>query len=835
MPSHPSPLLPLLLLVFVACTEFVDKAPDSAALCVRTCETAGVAMCEADGARRTCVDQGEMTSDGQPCLSWEAATPCGDGLSCQGAGLCSAVGCTAESVGICDGQAGIRPCVLQSDGSLALGPATSCPTGSACTGGACTDVVVEGCPPDALPRCGVGGVESCTVVDGAPAWAPGAPCGPGQTCRGAGVCGSDACDDGAVRCEGDGRAVCQMAPNGFRDWSAAVGCPDGDVCRLGVCGHDQCAAGGLVGCDVAGAVQTCVATADGFLAWSEPSGCSGEDVCRQGGGCGVDGCPAAGVVNCDGELIRTCELQGVFLAWSESAACDAGVCVTGATGASCVPHECPGPFAPKCHDLTHAAICSKGADGVLRWGEPITCPGPLSVCRAQGVCGVDECPVAGARECLSEAESRECLLGDGDLFTQWGPTTTCETGLTCRLGVCGVDTCQFGDFICSDAGLSGCALQSTGFFVMTGFLPCPATEMDCGTGKCLFEKSFSPVSDLVAPSGVAGLDVAALPSGGFALAWVDAQSGALLLGRFDALGLATAAPDVVSTSAVGATPELAAGVPGAVGSDVLVVWHDEAEAAVRVRWMREVGASDASFVLPTSAPLAAAPRPTVVVTTDGATALRVETGAADSVWASPLTDSGVAYNLQIASPEGPLLGLAATPWPTGGHAAVWSYVSPTLGNLVEARYVNKEAGVVSSPISVPWPTTPGALAVTAIASGLLVAGELADGGLGSFVLPLGGEAPASAVVPHGAGLAPRWVPGEQPALVFAGPSLAGQDVYLLPFGADGQPSSSPLQVSDQLPAGSASGARAVRITSGDIVVAYRVGATLRARFVRNLP
>lgn len=669
----------IVFLVALGCSEFVerdaaDTASSTADICAAACSEPGRVECDGAG-RRVCVEV-----DG--CATWRPAEACGEGLSCR-EGECGADLCPSDGALSCRDLQGPQRCGPDARGFLLWSPLANCAQGEICEEGACV-VPTGGCPALGSRRCGGQGASVCKLVGGRLTWTE-EPCGPGTDCRGAGVCGADACTQGVKRCDGELIASCVDDPSGFKVFGTAGECPEGGVCRdlapefavpKAHCGVDACVADALR-CNPG--PERCAPDELGFLVWRAEPDCADGQECRDGV-CGADGCPAVGVGECVPEGLRICADVAGFLAWSEPAPCVDAVCVGGA----CVQNGCAGVGATKCADETHAALCKLDeSTGLLQWGPPVPCPGQGSVCRVQGVCGKDACPSAGAVQCNDDTSTAVCQFGSGP-FLVWGPGDACEPGDTCRTGFCGHDECVIGSVECVDTTTrrecvdAGTVGGTPGFGVWADAVACEHPDHTCVDGACVFEGSF----ELLAAADSA--DVVALPGGGFgvlagdALTWRTYTADGLLKG---AAALNTAGAKVRATAAPGA---------------VFGLWFDP-EGALQAAALSPPGAP---FALPALFPLSAQVPALLFTTSEGPYAVRVEgTDTGDRIVASPLSSAGVVYTVEVAANDAALKVLAAAPTASGAAAFAWTTAADPASLLV--RRLDLAGGAVSPVFTIP--------------------------------------------------------------------------------------------------------------------------------------
>ena len=168
-------------------------------------------------------------------------------------------------------QGGIQECGVIS-GCAAWGPANAClgamtcqTSGTsatcACPAGACTQGS-QGCGPG-------GGVRTCVLMDGCPAWGPETACGPPRTCRVSGAaascaCSSNSCALGAQQCgQGGGTRTC-VSVDGCPTWGPETSCSTPKTCT-GQGANVTCA------CQAASHTE-CTGNTCGLRVWTFESG-----------------------------------------------------------------------------------------------------------------------------------------------------------------------------------------------------------------------------------------------------------------------------------------------------------------------------------------------------------------------------------------------------------------------------------------------------------------------------------------------------------------------------------------------------------------------------------
>ena len=482
--------------------------------------------------------------------------------------------------------------------------------------------------------------------------------------------------------------------------------------------------------------------AEGFLAWSGGVGCPDGGVCRDGL-CGADLCPTVGPSECIGADIRVCDFSGPFLEWGESASCQGGVCFGGA----CITSECAGLGASKCADDAFVSLCQKQTTGAFAWGPPIPCPGVGTVCRAAGVCGKDSCAAEGGIGCLGEAATRRCGYY-GAPFLTWGPGDDCAIGLECRGGVCSADECDGGAPVCTlDGQIERCELSNDGFFAIVGPEPCPAPEMVCVTGSegaaCEFEGPFTVAMDVDHYAVAAGQD------GGAVVVWGTAGTLELVYLRGDGIpeSPVTTVGNGAGGTGAGGTGAGGNGVPGTRASvavpatgplagQAVVVWYDATDEALRVRVVPKAGVAPAAFALPVKYELPAETSLASVGDPSGGLAWRHEVNGANGarLFASQVDATGVAYSVEFGQTAGGTFrGLAAAPDGPSGFVSVWASGAETSSTLA-LRRVDLTGGTIDPVRQADFSEALSALSICSHGATWLVASERA---FGSAVLGVG--------------------------------------------------------------------------------------------------
>ncbi|GMV40094.1 MAG: hypothetical protein AMXMBFR64_18100 [Myxococcales bacterium] len=245
------------------------------------CPHAGMSACYGVSQSITC------EADAAGFLSWSAPSPCGGAAVCKG-GACGEDECSFAGQVTCIDDGHVSVCEQGDGGFLRWGDPLVC-EGLCEPDAGCGDV----CTPGAKQCSGASSTVTCLDLAGEPAWSNPSPCPPGQVCKGAGSCGSNQClVEGTKVCstvEGNQTLVCVLEPSGFMKWAPAGTCELGQVCKgAGVCGKDACVAG-QAECIDGTAIRVCELGSAGFLEWSAPFACPAGSFCLGSVGCVPDG------------------------------------------------------------------------------------------------------------------------------------------------------------------------------------------------------------------------------------------------------------------------------------------------------------------------------------------------------------------------------------------------------------------------------------------------------------------------------------------------------------------------------------------------------------------
>ena len=322
------------------------------------------------------------------------------------------------------------------------------------------------CPSEGATQCALGGVSTCTVVDGCLAWSATVTCDAGMVCiDGACVaaCPNQACTvAGAHKCSEDGAAILECADHdgdACLDWGGAAPCDEGLVCSQGFCElscKDECSVAGARKCEGDDVVTCQDHDGDACLEWGGPQPCEG--LACSGGFCTSeckDDCTVAGAKKCDGNGVTVCsDANGDgCLEWGTVVACEAGKTCSGGFCASDCKDECEAAGQKKC-ELDQVVVCGAyDEDPCLDWGSPVPCEGDL-VCSG-GSCTTsceDGCAVAGTKQCQGNGVAT-CGDYNSDGCLEWGTVEYCEGAQACQSGFC-TETCVDA---CTVAGATKCS------------------------------------------------------------------------------------------------------------------------------------------------------------------------------------------------------------------------------------------------------------------------------------------------------------------------------------------------------------------------------------------
>ena len=431
-------------------------------------------------------------------------------------------------------------------------------------------------------------------------WATYEVCDVGELCRN-GSCGKDGCPaSGAVECTEPGAAsirICAADAAGFLHWSEPELCPSGTSCKgAGICNKDTCPSEGSTVCYGESQYIQCNQGGAGFLSWSAPKTCPGGAgaVCRSGA-CGVDECAHEGLVECvDESTYHECVPdEAGFLVWSEVAACPEGTCSPELTcGVTCTPGEmaCAGAGA------TVTCVMDPVNGGI--WDAPVACDAASPQCKGAGVCGKDQCVVAGTQVC-STVDTNPKVLGctlEPSGFFKWATIEVCPEGDTCKEGHCGTDVCAAGQVECLDAKTARSCQGSDGAFYVWGAPQGCGKDDFCAEGVgCVHGSPIAlngaPVSQVAVPA------IAALPDARVLVAWTELSSDVpkVVTRVVDAsgtpIGEQSAAPGFDEPAIIQREPAVAASADGSN----LLVWSETFAGTTTVRGRVAPAAAGTAF------------------------------------------------------------------------------------------------------------------------------------------------------------------------------------------------------------------------------------------------
>jgi PKD repeat protein len=376
----------------------------------------GARKCEAN-AVVTCGD-----TDGDGCLDWANASPCGDDVCVSG--FCQSAcanECTTPNARKCDGN-GYTTCAdANGDGCLEWGTVVACQPTEACSSGFCASTCSNECTSAGAKKCDQNSVITC----------------------------GDANDDGCL------------------EWGSPLPCDQGLVCSSGTCAAvcvSECSIEGAKKCTEAGTVTACEdADGQGCLKWGTPSACEPPLVCSQGA-CALacdDECAGVGLKQCaEGAATKyqVCdEWDGDgCLEWGTPVACADGLVCSGAQCVTSCDDECPTDGQKACDGNAWHQCGDWDADGCLEWGTSSYCSA-TETC-ANGACAPTPPP---ATVLISELVYDSPGSPDDDAFVElYGPAGTDLTGFS----VVGVDGSSGNDY--NAIALTGVVIPVDGFFVI---------------------------------------------------------------------------------------------------------------------------------------------------------------------------------------------------------------------------------------------------------------------------------------------------------------------------------------------------------------------------------
>lgn len=420
--------------------------------CTDQCSRTGDTRCDGD-AVRTCRD-----TNGDGCLEWSDAVPCGTGESCtNGACTCSDE-CQTPGEKRCVGEEYQECGQFDGDECLEWSDEQSCPQGETCSNGECSDSCSDECAVGDR-ECAGNGYRVCGHYDADPCldWSGVTDCAEHQSCEKGycvGSCTNECQTSGARRCKDNGFQVCGNTDSDpCLEWGPVTDCKPGETCSNGVCSascSDECSPVGD---------RECV-SAYPHASYRE---------CGEAG----DGDSCSDWINHDCESDQTC------------------------SGGRCVPYctdECTPEGSRRCAgDGYQVCVRNFDADSCLEWGGITSCT-PQTCSNGQCVddCS-DECSAIGDRVCDGETGYRRCGQYDSDDCLDLSNTYQCASGTVCQDGQCVQgcsDECSLGDggcsgdqtreWSCQDLDSDGCLDQV--------YIDCPAGEV-CTTDHCQPESS----------------------------------------------------------------------------------------------------------------------------------------------------------------------------------------------------------------------------------------------------------------------------------------------------------------------------------------------------------
>ncbi len=574
------------------------------------CTTVGAKKCDGN-AVVTCQD-----ANGDGCLEWAGAQPCGAGQTCS-AGHC-AVGCTDECTTAgakkCEGDAVLTCGNYDGDDCLEWSPAEPCGQGEVCSGGTCAVGCTPECTVAGATQCEGAAVKTCGNYDSDPCleWGSPVPCDAGQTCSG-GVCQATCSDEcsvaGATQCQGNAVQTCgNYDDDACMEWSTPVPCDAGLVCSVGQCQtvcQDECAAVGVKKCS-GNAVQTCGdANGDGCLEWGSAVACAPGQTCSNGF-CTVsctDECSPGGAQTCEADAVKTCgDYDGdPCLEWGTPVPCPSGQSCSGGHCAVTCADECTVQGAKDCQGNTVVTCGDYDDDSCLEWGVVETCQPPM-VCSA-GACTLtctDTCSAAGDVTCDGPAAVATCGDWNQDGCLEWSDGVACPQNEVCSSGQCELtcsDECQsVGQVECVASGFHSCDdWDSDGCLEWGTTILCSASET-CQAGACvpkpapagvvidevLYDANGADLDTFVELRGPAGTDLA-----GFSLVGINGTNGQVystveLSGVIASDGLFVVVnADAQDTALLAAADLVASGVDFQNGPDSIQLrWGDQVVDAV---------------------------------------------------------------------------------------------------------------------------------------------------------------------------------------------------------------------------------------------------------------
>ena len=403
-----------------------------------------------------CTNAAQCPASGNPCLSTTCAgdtcsfapvaagTACGNGGTCNGAGLCfvcqpGSKVCNGNQLLTCNQngqydvascQGGTPVCNGANPACVQCTTAAQCPAGNnPCAVAACTNNVCGFTPKAAGTACNGGTCDGSGQCNA---------CTPGtKICNGNSVlsCNAQGQYDAPLTCGGN-TAYCDPANPGCYACVTAANCPASQgPCLVATCNGHVC----------------------GFANTANGTACSDGDACTQTDSCQNGACAGTNPKTCS--ALDQCH--------------DAGVC-SPATGTCSNPSKANGAACNDGNACTQTDSCQAGT---CTGASPVVC-GALDQCHTAGVCN------AQTGTCTNPTKANGTVCNDGNACTQ---TDTCQAGSctgaspkTCSaLDQCHVaGTCDAGTGLCSDPS------KSDGSACTLANATAACTAGSCGISSC---------------------------------------------------------------------------------------------------------------------------------------------------------------------------------------------------------------------------------------------------------------------------------------------------------------------------------------------------------------
>jgi hypothetical protein len=447
-----------------------------------------------------------------------AASPCDDGLFCNGADTCASGACSQHAGNPCPGADGDANCSESCSESAeactaadANGSACSdglfCNGADTCASGFCSNHAGDPCPgPDGDANCH----EVCNLAADACSGADpaGSPCNDGIFCNGADACVAGSCSFHAGNpCDGsDGDVDCSEMCNETADACSGPD-PNGTTCDDAIfCnGSDKCSGGSCsthtgnpcTGADGDGncaescseTTETCTAPDIDGSTCTDGLFCNGADKCSGGSCTQHTGSPCAGADG-DGDCTETCDesLDNCSAADADESACSDSVFCNGAdrcSAGACTLHD-GDPCAGADGDSNCAESCNETADACTAPDANGSACDDALFCNGADTCKAGACsqhagdPCAGADGDLDCAES--CDESAGACAGSDPDGSPCDDALACN----GSDTCTQG--LCNEHSVPDCAGAD-------GDADCAESCSDSGAGCAGPDPEGSPCDD----------------------------------------------------------------------------------------------------------------------------------------------------------------------------------------------------------------------------------------------------------------------------------------------------------------------------------------------------